>query len=105
MEVRGCSQCRRGGSKRSRGGWSQIYITLMSSLEDPATYPHQREKKVDPNLDEPATLEIGIQPHWGIGGKDLYNNSVLRIRIRDPVPFDSWIRDPVWVKKQNREPS
>jgi hypothetical protein len=24
---------------------------------------------------------------------------VLRIRIRNPVPFDPWIRDPGWVKK------
>ncbi len=23
---------------------------------------------------------------------------MLRIRIRDPVPFDPWIRDPGWVK-------
>ncbi len=25
---------------------------------------------------------------------------MLRIRIRDPVPFDPWIRDPGWVKNQ-----
>ncbi len=30
---------------------------------------------------------------------------VLRIRIRDPVPFfDPWIRDPGWVKNQDKDP-
>ncbi len=27
--------------------------------------------------------------------------AVLRIRIRDPVPFDPWIRDPGWVESQH----
>jgi hypothetical protein len=29
---------------------------------------------------------------------------VLRIRIRDPVPFDPWIRDPGWVESQHPDP-
>jgi hypothetical protein len=28
---------------------------------------------------------------------------VLRIRIRDPVPFDPWIRDLGWVKNQDTD--
>ena len=31
-----------------------------------------------------------------------YNPTVLRIRIRDPVPF--WTLDPGWVKKQDPDP-
>jgi hypothetical protein len=53
----------------------------VGELQDPDTDPHQREK-IDPNLDGSATLEIGIQPHLGVRGKD-----VLWIRIRDPVLF------------------
>jgi hypothetical protein len=30
--------------------------------------------------------------------------TVLRIRIRDPVPFDPWIRDPGWVESQHPDP-
>ncbi len=29
-----------------------------------------------------------------------WNKPVLWIRIRDPVPFVPWIRDPGWVKNQ-----
>jgi hypothetical protein len=28
---------------------------------------------------------------------------VLRIRIRDQVPFDPWLRDPGWVKNQDTD--
>ncbi len=28
---------------------------------------------------------------------------MLRIRIRDPVPFDPWMRDPGLVKSQDTE--
>ncbi len=33
-----------------------------------------------------------------------YHKLVLRIRLRDPVPFGPWIRDPVWVKNQDQDP-
>ncbi len=30
--------------------------------------------------------------------------AVLRIQIRDPVPFKPWIRDPGWVKNPDPDP-
>jgi hypothetical protein len=30
--------------------------------------------------------------------------SLLRIRIRDPVPFSPWIRDPGWIKSKDSDP-
>jgi hypothetical protein len=31
----------------------------------------------------------------------MISSAMLRIRIRDLVPFDPWIWDPGWVKNQN----
>jgi hypothetical protein len=39
-----------------------------------------------------------------LGVKPIYCSTlyaVLRIRIRDTVPFDPWIRDSAWVKYQD----
>ncbi len=51
------------------------------------------------------TFWIWIQPTKTIGdpcGSQHWSKAVLRIRIRDPVHFDPWIRDPGWVK--NKDP-
>jgi|688.fasta_scaffold2518210_1 hypothetical protein len=67
MESRG----RSGGG--SVGVEPQKGAVEGGELQDPDTYPHQRDK-MDPNLDGSATLSIGIQTHLGVRGKDLYNN-------------------------------
>jgi hypothetical protein len=33
-----------------------------------------------------------------------YLLSVLRIRMRDPMPFGPWIRNPGWAKNQDPDP-
>ncbi len=33
-----------------------------------------------------------------------YKKSMLRIRVRDLVLFDSWIRDPGWMKNKDPDP-
>jgi hypothetical protein len=44
-----------------------------------------------------AVLRIRIQdPGSSASLTPKYLNSLLRIRIRDPVPFDPWIRDLGW---------